>query len=218
MRGCETWCTARGGTSRPTGGRARGAGPRCPRRATRPDRVFLILHGLANHRPPGHWQRWLAERLRSHGEAVVYPALPDPDRPRLALWEGALREHLAAVAGRERIVICHSSPACCGCAPAPRRPARRAWPGFCSSRRRRPSGSPRRAPSFAWTGSTAPPCGGRGGPGPDRASDADPYGPPGTAEGYAEALGAEARRPSGGRPHHARGRLRPLAVRPPSGA
>ena len=42
---------------------------------------FLILHGLENHRPPDHWQFWLAARLVGHGHRVLYPGLPTPDHP-----------------------------------------------------------------------------------------------------------------------------------------
>ena len=44
-------------------------------------RSFLILHGVENQRPPGHWQYDLAQRLREQGEQVFYPQLPDPDPP-----------------------------------------------------------------------------------------------------------------------------------------
>ena len=50
------------------------------------DRAFLILHGWQNHRPPAHWQFWLAERLRQRGELVLYPQLPAPDEPVLDLF------------------------------------------------------------------------------------------------------------------------------------
>jgi hypothetical protein len=147
---------------------------------------------LANHRPPGHWQRWLAERLRSHGEAVVYPALPDPDRPRRAGWEGALREHLAAVAGRERIVICHSlagllwlraGPAAAGAEGV----ARLLLVSPPASERVPEAGAELRLDGLDGAAVRA----GVAAPVRIAASDADPYGPPGTAESYAEALGAE---------------------------
>ncbi|HWH95849.1 MAG TPA: alpha/beta hydrolase [Baekduia sp.] len=71
-------------------------------------RRFLILHGWQNHRPAGHWQRWLAEHLRNEGEQVLYPQLPDPDDPRLDAWLDVLRDELAMLGGGERIVITHS--------------------------------------------------------------------------------------------------------------
>lgn len=69
---------------------------------------FLILHGLENHRPPEHWQHWLAERLRAAGHEVLYPGLPEPDAPLLPDWTAALHEGLAAMTGDERVVLCHS--------------------------------------------------------------------------------------------------------------
>ncbi|MET9500880.1 alpha/beta hydrolase [Streptomyces sp. NPDC006622] len=72
-------------------------------------RAFLILHGWQNHRPAGHWQHWLADRLTERGHAVTYPQLPDPDDPALEVWLGELSRHLGALdAGRERVVIAHS--------------------------------------------------------------------------------------------------------------
>jgi predicted alpha/beta hydrolase family esterase len=78
-------------------------------------RSFLILHGLANHRPPEAWHHWLASELRAAGERVLYPQLPDPDRPSYAAWSAALEAQLAAMADgaggearAERVVVCHS--------------------------------------------------------------------------------------------------------------
>lgn len=71
-------------------------------------RRFLVVHGWQNHRPSGHWQRWLTETLRDAGEQVLYPQLPDPDRPSLAAWRGVLRDELAMLGDGERVVICHS--------------------------------------------------------------------------------------------------------------
>jgi predicted alpha/beta hydrolase family esterase len=71
-------------------------------------RRFLVVHGWQNHRPAGHWQRWLTETLRDAGEQVLYPQLPDPDRPSLATWRATLRDELAMLGGGERVVICHS--------------------------------------------------------------------------------------------------------------
>ena len=71
-------------------------------------RRFLILHGWQNRRPDGHWQRWLAERLRGAGEQVLYPQLPDPDAPRLDAWREVLDAELAFLGDGERVVIAHS--------------------------------------------------------------------------------------------------------------
>jgi predicted alpha/beta hydrolase family esterase len=70
-------------------------------------RSFLILHGVENRRPAGHWQYDLAQRLRERGEQVFYPQLPDPDRPALAAWTEAIEAALAMMRG-ERVVVCHS--------------------------------------------------------------------------------------------------------------
>jgi predicted alpha/beta hydrolase family esterase len=70
-------------------------------------RSFLILHGLQLS-GPGHWQSWLAARLRADGERVAYPDLPDADLPSLPAWREALDGELAALPAGETIVICHS--------------------------------------------------------------------------------------------------------------
>lgn len=70
-------------------------------------RSFLILHGLASHRPPEAWHHWLTSELRAAGERVAYPQLPDPDAPSFAAWNAELERQLAALEG-ERVVICHS--------------------------------------------------------------------------------------------------------------
>jgi predicted alpha/beta hydrolase family esterase len=72
------------------------------------DRRFLVLHGWQNHRPPGHWQDWLTERLRASGEQVLYPQLPDPETPSLDAWLAVLRAELRMLGAGERIVIAHS--------------------------------------------------------------------------------------------------------------
>jgi predicted alpha/beta hydrolase family esterase len=67
---------------------------------------YLILHGYQGS-GPGHWQTWLAGRLRSTEAAVYYPDLPDADAPSLHAWLDALERELAAI-GEPPIVICHS--------------------------------------------------------------------------------------------------------------
>lgn len=70
--------------------------------------TYLILHGFQNHRPPGHWQHWLADRLRERGHEVRYPQLPEPDAPVLADWLAALEEHGRRPADGEFVVLAHS--------------------------------------------------------------------------------------------------------------
>jgi uncharacterized protein len=69
---------------------------------------FLILHGIENHRPPEHWQFWLAARLRERGHLVLYPGLPDPDGPVYDVWADCVQDLLTELVGAERVVICHS--------------------------------------------------------------------------------------------------------------
>ncbi len=71
-------------------------------------RRFLVLHGWQNRRPTGHWQWQLVEALRSDGEQVLYPQLPDPDRPSLAAWTEVLHAELAQLGRGERVVVAHS--------------------------------------------------------------------------------------------------------------
>ena len=63
---------------------------------------------LAEPPPPDHWQFWLAERLRSRGEPVLYPQMPDPDEPRYERWAEVLHGELSMLGDAERVVVCHS--------------------------------------------------------------------------------------------------------------
>jgi predicted alpha/beta hydrolase family esterase len=69
-------------------------------------RSFLILHGLSGS-GPGHWQTWLAARLRAARERVAYPDLPDADTPSPAAWRDALAREIEALPGAG-VVVCHS--------------------------------------------------------------------------------------------------------------
>ncbi|WP_324783986.1 RBBP9/YdeN family alpha/beta hydrolase [Streptomyces sp. H51] len=73
--------------------------------------AYLILHGWQNHRPEGHWQHWLADRLTELGHHVTYPQLPDPDDPDLEVWLTELARHLDGLEGPERVVLAHSASA-----------------------------------------------------------------------------------------------------------
>ena len=69
-------------------------------------RSFLILHGYEGS-GPGHWQSWLADRLRDAGERVAYPDLPEPHAPALPAWRAALAAELRMLHG-ELTVVAHS--------------------------------------------------------------------------------------------------------------
>lgn len=74
-------------------------------------RGFLLIHGLENNRPEGHWMRYLAGSLRKHGEFVAYPQLPNPDFPVAEHWLEVLETEVQLMkeAGISSvIVIAHS--------------------------------------------------------------------------------------------------------------
>lgn len=68
---------------------------------------FLILHGLANHRPPAHWEFQLAAALAAAGEDVAYPSLPNADEPQPEAWDIAIEQALGELPGAPT-VIAHS--------------------------------------------------------------------------------------------------------------
>jgi serine hydrolase len=68
--------------------------------------AYLILHGYQGS-GPGHWQTWLAGRLRSLDATVAYPDLPDAEAPQLRSWLEALEGELDALA-TPPVVLCHS--------------------------------------------------------------------------------------------------------------
>src|SRR4051794_39519895 len=68
--------------------------------------AYLILHGYQGS-GPGHWQSWLAGRLRSSDAIVRFPDLPDADDPRLPTWLEVLERELDSFADAP-VVICHS--------------------------------------------------------------------------------------------------------------
>jgi len=67
---------------------------------------YLILH-VYQASGPGHWQTWLAGRLRAGEATVAYPDLPDADSPQLRAWLEALAGELDALA-EPPVVLCHS--------------------------------------------------------------------------------------------------------------
>lgn len=74
-------------------------------------RGYLLIHGLENHRPDGHWMRYLAARLRKQGQYVAYPQLPNPDAPVASQWLEVLDTEIDLMkeAGNDSmVVIAHS--------------------------------------------------------------------------------------------------------------
>jgi predicted alpha/beta hydrolase family esterase len=74
-------------------------------------RRYLVLHGLENHRPEGHWQRLLTSELRRAGHQVLYPQLPDADSPSREGWLEALDAELAIadeMGDGPLVVVAHS--------------------------------------------------------------------------------------------------------------
>jgi predicted alpha/beta hydrolase family esterase len=65
---------------------------------------YLILHGLDGS-GPGHWQPWLADRLRAGGHDVAFPDLPEPSDPRPRPWIEMAAAELDRGADA---VVCHS--------------------------------------------------------------------------------------------------------------
>ena len=67
---------------------------------------MVILHGWQGS-GPDHWQSWLAGRLAGTHE-VRYPALPDPDHPRLDDWLSAVDSAMTGLPADGFDVVCHS--------------------------------------------------------------------------------------------------------------
>jgi predicted alpha/beta hydrolase family esterase len=67
---------------------------------------YLILHGYQGS-GPGHWQSWLAGRLRSGEASVHFPDLPDADSPQLSAWLDALEREMDQFTVAP-VVVCHS--------------------------------------------------------------------------------------------------------------
>jgi len=158
-----------------------------------PDRTFLLVHGFSHHRPPEHWQYWLAHRLRDRGERVLYPGLPFEDAPRYEEWREALHWALLQMGQGERIVICNSMACLLWLSSAPDR----AQDGGPVDRLLLVSPpDPPQVPAVAETFRTLTydPAAARAS---SRArirlacSDADPYNPRGAAAQYAEPLDAD---------------------------
>ncbi|MGW2460731.1 RBBP9/YdeN family alpha/beta hydrolase [Streptomyces sp. NPDC001761] len=155
-------------------------------------RAYLILHGWQNHRPPEHWQHWLAGRLTALGHRVGYPQLPDADDPDLDVWLGELARHLEELNGpEERVVVAHSLSAVLWLHAAARRMEQQRYAD------RVLLVSPPSGPVLARypeVAAFAPPAPGFALPGPTRlvAGDDDPYCPGGADTVFAGPLGIPA--------------------------
>lgn len=77
-------------------------------------RGFLLLHGLENHRPEGHWMRLLAARLRKQAQFVAYPQLPNPDHPDSQEWLEVIETEIDLMkeAGVDSLVVIAHSLGC----------------------------------------------------------------------------------------------------------
>jgi predicted alpha/beta hydrolase family esterase len=152
-------------------------------------RRFLLLHGIENHRPPEHWQHWLADRLRERGEQVQYPQLPRPDAPVLSEWIDLLRAEVAMMGDGERVVLCHSLGSTLWLRAA-------ATAGVSADRVLLVAPPSRRvavlvAPSFGLPGPVDVEAAAEAASSYDLVcSDADPYNPEGEGPGIASAIGA----------------------------
>ncbi|MFF3937799.1 RBBP9/YdeN family alpha/beta hydrolase [Streptomyces phaeofaciens] len=157
-------------------------------------RAFLILHGWQNHRPPAHWQHWLADRLTGLGHDVTYPQLPDPDDPSLERWLTDLEGHLAGLGadGTERVVVAHSLSAVLWLHAVDRK-----LPGTAAVDRTLLVAPPSAAVLVTYpevTEFAPPPLDGLTFPAPTRlvAGDDDPYLPEGAQTAYGDPLGLTA--------------------------
>ncbi|MBU1017740.1 alpha/beta hydrolase [Patescibacteria group bacterium] len=67
--------------------------------------TFLLLHGYGGTHPE-HWQSYLANRLKDEGQTVLFPDLPNADRPQLNEWLGYLEDVLQR--SPDLVVAAHS--------------------------------------------------------------------------------------------------------------
>lgn len=151
---------------------------------------FLVLHGLDGS-GPGHWQPWLAQRLRDADQSVAFPDLPEASDPHPEPWA----QTAAAELDGDDVVVCHSL-ACL------------LWLRLAAAARDRLAdrvllvAPPCRADiepvaRFLDHGATPADLERAAGSTLLVCSDEDPYCPPGAIETYAEPLGIESRLISG---------------------
>ena len=69
-------------------------------------KTILIVHGL-NGSDGEHWQNKLYNKLLEKGENVLFPQLPQREKPDYNKWKIELENNLKIMKG-EKIVICHS--------------------------------------------------------------------------------------------------------------
>ena len=174
---------------------------------------FLILHGYQGS-GPGHWQTWLAGRLRAADARRAYPDLPDADPPQLRAWLDALEGELDALGEPPVVHLPLAAPACSGCttSAAGGQPAARVLLVAPPSRAGAPEALARVLPASP-DDRGCPTCG-------SCCSDDDPYCPEGAAALYAPGSRPTCSRAAGTStrtPGSARGRRsRPGRARAPS--
>lgn len=69
--------------------------------------AFLIIHGFGGS-TEGHWQEWLAKKLREAGFPVYFPQLPDWFHPDKDTWLSALKETMDRIKEEKLVVVTHS--------------------------------------------------------------------------------------------------------------
>ncbi len=69
--------------------------------------TFLLLYGYGGTHPE-HWQGYLANRLKDGGQNVLFPDLPNADRPKLDKWMDYLEQELKDIDSSDLVVAAHS--------------------------------------------------------------------------------------------------------------
>lgn len=65
---------------------------------------FVLLHGFGGV-GADHWLVWLSTELRARGHVARLRKLPQPNAPRLAIWQAALDERLERMASMDPAVL-----------------------------------------------------------------------------------------------------------------
>ena len=69
--------------------------------------TFLILHCYGGKHPE-HWQAYLVNHLKTEGQTVLFPDLPNPDHPQLDEWMEYLENEVKDVNPDTLVVAAHS--------------------------------------------------------------------------------------------------------------